>query len=107
MKFLYSVAILTGLFLLLGCFIETYAIIPDDAAIFLNDTTKTYFGCPGDPSEPLRRGMVSEAHRLQYKAGQNCSPPVRFVDEDWPPTGLLLVKLGVLSPAKHWWDAPR
>lgn len=100
-------AFLMGWLLFLGCFIGTSAIIPENAIIFLDDATKTYFGCSGEPSAPLRRSTVSEAYRLHYKAGQNCQPPVRFVDEDWPLTGLLLVRVGILSPAKHWWDSPR
>jgi hypothetical protein len=54
----------------------------------------------------LRLAKADDARQLQYKPDAACRETGAFAPDDRSLTGQLLVKLGVLSPLQHWWDAP-
>ena len=110
-----QLAIASAAILFLGFGIGTNASMPDYARVYLDATTKTYLALPclaqwhlrpNETTEILRMAKASEARELQYEPDNACRETGAFAPHDRSLTGLLLVKLGILSPAKHWWDAP-
>jgi hypothetical protein len=85
------------------------------AAVYLDDDAKTYIALPclkewqNRPSQSLaflRLAPASKAISQGYKSDATCRETGAFVEDDRSLTGLLLVKLGILSPVRHWWDIP-
>jgi hypothetical protein len=55
-----------------------------------------------DPAQTHRDCVVQP----QYAPDYDCRETGAFSQEGYSLTGLLLVKVGVLPPANHWWDRP-
>lgn len=49
---------------------------------------------------------MAEAERLRYGPDHQCNETGVFNQDGPSLTGLLLIKLGVLSAPKYWWDMP-
>jgi hypothetical protein len=105
----------TGFLLFVGLGIGGIDPMPGYAVVFLDDISKTYIALPcieewrSRPSNTIdlvRRGTASEAAGLKYDPDKNCRETGAFADAGRSLTGLLLVKLGILPPVRHWWDAP-
>jgi hypothetical protein len=103
-----------GFLFFVGLGIGSIDPMPGYAVVFLDDISKTYIALPcieewrSRPSNTIdlvRRSTASEAARLKYEPDKNCRETGAFVDDGRSLTGLLLVKLGILPPARHWWDA--
>jgi hypothetical protein len=101
--------------LLLGFGVASNVPMPGYAAVYLDDDAKAYIALPclsewqQRPSQRLvflRLSTASEAIRLGYKSDAACRERDAFMEDDRSLSGLLLVKLGILSPIRHWWDRP-
>jgi hypothetical protein len=101
--------------LLLGFAIGSNVPMPGYAAVYLDDDAKAYIALPclsewqQRPSQRLaflRLSTASEAIRLGYKSDTVCRERGTFMEDDRSLSGLLLVKFGILSPVRHWWDRP-
>jgi len=89
--------------------------MPDYAAVYLDDVAKTYVALPclkewqnrrNQTLAMLRLNRASEAYALKYEPDEVCRETGAFSEDDRSLIGLLLVKLGILAPIQHWWDAP-
>jgi hypothetical protein len=111
-KFVLGVA---GALLLLGFGIGSSLPMPGYARVYLDDDAKTYIATPclagwqqqkSQTMSFLRLGTASEAIGLGYGSDRLCRETGAFVEDDRSLTGLLLEKVGILPPIRHWWDAP-
>lgn len=115
LSFLKLIAAGCALCLFLGLGVVSSVPMPGYAVVMLDDAAKTFIApfClaewqrrPSDTVGFLRRGTAGEAYGLRYKPDEACRQSGAFVDDDRSLTGHLFVKLGILGPAQHWWDAP-
>lgn len=117
-KFLDLILSAAAAVVVLGIFvlnIETLKIMPDYALVFLDDRTETYIAAPcldewlKRPDKDyavVRRSTAKEAYRLHYKVDDDCREAGGYIEDGPTFFDILLVKLGIISPAKYWWDAP-
>ena len=117
-KFVSFLATIAGIIVLLACVIgfnETQANMPDYAVVYVDDIEKIYLALPcmdewkhrkSDHFSLVRRATAGEARKMHYEMDDQCREAGGFIDDDWPLAALLLVRLGILPPAAHWWDQP-
>lgn len=114
-RLLQRASIVTGGILLLGFGIETNDTMPGYAVIFVDDASKTYIApqCVNEwqnkPTKTLniiRRTTADEARKLNYEPDYDCRETGAFAPDGRTLIGLILVKIGILSPISHWWDQP-
>lgn len=105
-------AILCGA-LVIGAGIGTTTVMPDYAPVYIDDASRTYLAAPCEPewrkrndvvADQLRFGTALEARRLKYKPDDYCRNTGLHAPEGRSALGLLLEKLGFLSPLEYWWD---
>jgi hypothetical protein len=105
---------LFGILMAAGLSIGSTVPMPDYAVVFLDDSSKAYIALPcieewrTRPSRTVslaRRGTAGEARALKYQPDDRCRESSGFVGEGRSLTGMMLEKLGLLSPVRHWWDA--
>ena len=89
-----------------GLSIRSSTHMPENAQIYLNDTTRTYSAppCISDPAG-LRLGTAGDAHRLQYKPDTGSKEAGAFFREGRSLSGMLLEKIGILGPVPARWNA--
>jgi hypothetical protein len=104
-----------ALLLIVASGIGTLDMIPIYAPVYLDDASQTYFApsClnewqhrTGTSAVVARRSTVAEAAELHYAPDHVCAQTGAFSEDGRSVFGLLLVKLGILHPLKHWWDMP-
>lgn len=104
-----------GLLLLVGFGIKVDVSMPAYAAVYLDDAARTYIALPcleewqSRPAKTvaiLRLSSAGEAYKLGYSPDDGCRNQGALVSNDGSLSSRTLVRLGLLSPAKHWWDAP-
>lgn len=115
MKFI-SVALATvAAMAIIGLGIGSIDPMPSYAVVFLDDTNKTFIALPcidewrSRPTQTVdlvRRGTAAEAGKLGYKVDAKCRDAGGYSEDGRSLLGLMLVRLGVLSPLTHWWDKP-
>jgi hypothetical protein len=100
---------------MIGFSIGSIDLMPPYAVVFLDDTNKTFIALPcidewrSRPTQTVdlvRRGTAAEAGKLGYKVDAKCRDAGGYSEDGRSLTGLVLVRLGVLSPLTHWWDKP-
>ena len=108
-----ALAIITAIFFF-GFGIDTLVGMPDYAGVYLDDEAKTFISLPcidewrsrpGADFAIARLSKASEARALRYKLDYDCREAGGYTDIG-SLSGLLLERLGVLSPKQHWWDMP-
>jgi hypothetical protein len=112
----FKVAIVfVGLLFGAGFGISSMEMAPSYAVTFVDDATKTYITLPclrewqsrrGDTLALARRSTLGEAVGLGYKSDEKCRGAGGLYEDGRSLSGLLLVKVGILAPVRHWWDAP-
>jgi hypothetical protein len=89
--------------------------MPDYAPVYLDDLTHTYLALPcleewqhRQSHQPamLRLARANEAFLLSYAADDTCRNSGAFAEDGRSAAGLLFVRLGILPPARHWWNMP-
>jgi hypothetical protein len=102
-----------ALLLFLGFGIDTEATMPAYAVVYLDGTSKTFipYPCieewrtrPTSTVDFVTRGTAGEAFLLKYNPDQKCSYLMHGDGESI--SRLFLIRLGLMSPIRHWWDAP-
>jgi hypothetical protein len=103
-------------FLLLASFgVETTDRMPPYGIVFIDYSTKTYIALPCvekrryDPdlkTSMLKLSTRREARKIGYSSDDKCRNAGGFAEDGRSLGGILLVKLGILPPLKHWWDKP-
>lgn len=100
---------------LLGFGIDSITYMPDDAALYVDDRTRTYYPPPcvygeseceydayGLPVRSRLRGSTNAAaHALGYESDPRCRGASMFFQQNRSFSGQLLVKVGLL------WELPR
>ena len=113
-KVLMALGVVVGL-AFLGMGIGSLHTMPDHASVFVDDKSRTYVAppCIGGrnnwsvrPPEGMRQTTAGEARERDYKADDECKQSGGFVSDGRSLTGNAFVWLGVLPPARHWWDRP-
>ena len=98
-------AALIGVLLFIGLGIGSSKGMPENAQVYVNDTTKTYVAPPCIKTEKgLRRITVGEARKLGYGPDARCRDEGAFLQDDRSLTGMLLQKIGVLRPIPSRWN---
>lgn len=49
---------------------------------------------------------MGEARKLSYTTDDACREAGGYMADGRSLTGLVLVRIGLLAPVKHWWDMP-
>jgi hypothetical protein len=89
--------------------------MPYWAVGFLDDADKSFIALPcidewrTRPTrsvDVVRRGTAGEAYKLGNKMDDQCREAGGYSEDGRSVIGLMLVRLGVLSPLTHWWDKP-
>ena len=98
--------VLAGVVLAIGSVIARPRPMPENALLYLDDATGTYYApsCDITMHAKLRRTTLGEAQRLAYHADAQCRQSGGFQSEDRSLTGRLLVRLGVLDPFPSRWN---
>ncbi|SRR5712691_1923433 len=108
-------AVAAGILFFLGLGIGTSVPMPGYAPVYLDDVSKTYIALPcttewesrsSKQIAMLRLGHRQEAVTLHYTPDDNCRNTGAFSGDGHSLSGLLLMKLGLLSPIIYWWDKP-
>ena len=101
-------AVVTGIvfLFLIGLGISSTKTMPKNTIILLDHTNKQFLApaCVLDPSY-YSVATVHEAHELNYHANPNCRDQGAFGQEGRSLSGIMLEKLGLLSPLQSRWNA--
>lgn len=92
---------------LAGFYIVPTRSLPDNAIVFLDDQSKTYFSPPcaknaGEKS--LRAATAAEVRRLKYQPDQKCGGDAGFRQDGRSMSGNLIERLGMLPPLPSRWN---
>lgn len=99
----------------LGFGVGSTVIVPPYALAFLDDSRKVYITLPcvdewrTRPTQTidiLRRSTVGEAYKFSYMIDEKCRDAGGYVADGRSLTGLMLERVGILSPLTYWWDRP-
>jgi hypothetical protein len=110
-----ALGIVAVLLVWIGLGIGSIDSMPNYAIVFLDDTNKTFIALPciddwrtrpTHQVDIVRRGTAGEAHNLGYKVDEECREAGGYSEDGRSLIGLVLVRLGILSPLTHWWDKP-
>ena len=111
-KWLIGIVALIVMFGWAGTAINTVAVIPDDAPVFLNSVTKTFIAQPCIDARPTAAffaghpGTYAEAVRLNYPPDNMCLAAKTLLGTSQSLTSLILVKLKIFQKPREWWDKP-
>jgi hypothetical protein len=80
--------------------------VPLRAPVLVHDATRTYFApiCVKPGRGDLRPTTLSAAHDLKYKLDDDCRNSGAFSTEGTSAAKFLLIKIGLLSYPRRWWD---
>jgi hypothetical protein len=115
MKFVKGALGIACFIVLIGFGVGSIDPMPFYAVVFLDATNKTFIALPcvnewrSRPTQTIdvvRRGTAGEAYKLGYKMDNECREAGGYSEDGRSLTGLVLVRLGILSPLVHWWDRP-
>ena len=104
-----------GVVIAVGFGIGSIDTMPPYAVVFLYDANKTYIALPcleewrsrqTQTVDVIRRSTAGEAWKLGYKIDEKCRSAGGYSADGRSVAGLILEKLGLLSPLTHWWDLP-
>jgi len=103
------------LLLFLGSEIGSITAVPDDAIVYVDDSTKTILApeCVRDwqtvPNAPwgiIRRMTMGQASKLNYDLDPKCRDTGEFAPDGPTLTEMLLIKLRLWPKPTYWWDMP-
>jgi hypothetical protein len=110
-----SLLALVGMLAYLGGGVTSIVSVPGYAVVYLDDVHKTYLSLPclddwkrrpTQTIDTLRQALRRDAYKLGYQMDEDCRNAGGFSEDDRSAAGLVLEKLGILSPLEHWWDRP-
>jgi len=93
-----------GVLLYLGFGLDTVAVMPGNAFVYLDDTAKLYFAPGFEPREGVRLARASEAHELGYLPDKKSRDAGAFMEEGPSLSGFLLRRIGILKPRRSRWN---
>jgi len=96
---------LIGFLLMIGLGIGSLKAMPDNAQVYVDDSTKIYIAptCI-KTATGFRRITAGEARALGYKSDSRCRNEGAFIQDGRSLTGMFLQKIGVLKPLPSRWN---
>jgi hypothetical protein len=101
--------------LAIGFGVGSIDLAPPYAVVFIDDSSKTYIALPCIDEwqhrattvvDVVRRGTVRDAIQLGYRKDDRCREAGGFQEDGRSLSGLILERVGILSPLEPWWDKP-
>lgn len=94
--------------LMIGFGIKSSKGMPENAQLYVDDSTKTYIAppCIETPTD-FSLATAGASRRMGYRSDSKCRDEGVFMQDDRSLTGMLLQKIGVLTPIPSRWNEDR